>query len=147
MSPTEEAAVCLRANGIDDDNGGVRPGGGGLKTVPRDIRRWQRCWRRKTRPKTSTSTTEALVEDRRRVQGMEDNEGGGIGSAIGPMDCKRRGVSIFLAIASLTVTLYRIFLVAVSFWYYFHQIPFFVCCKKYYQFCNHVENIFVPGVH
>ena len=58
------------------------------------------------------------------------------------------GVSIFLPIALLTVTLSHLCLVAVSFCYCFHQIPLFlVHCKKYYKYCNHAENIFVPSVH
>ena len=55
-------------------------------------------------------------------------------------------VLIFLTIASLTVTLSRLCLVAVSFWYCFHKIPFFIHCKKYYQYCNHAKKI-VPSVH
>ena len=47
-------------------------------------------------------------------------------------------VSFFLVIASLTVTLSCLCLLAVSFRFFFHQIPFFVCCKKEYQYCNHV---------
>ena len=55
---------------------------------------------------------------------------------------------IFLAIVLLTVTLSCLCLVAVSFLYCFHQIPFFpVYCKIYNKNCNCVENIFVPSVH
>ena len=58
------------------------------------------------------------------------------------------GVSNFLAIVSQTVTLSRLCLVAVSFWYCFHQVHFPpIHFKKYYQYCNHVENIFVPSVN
>ena len=54
----------------------------------------------------------------------------------------------FLAIALLTVTLSRLCLIAVLFLYLFHQITFPpVNCKKDYQYCNHVENSFVPSVY
>ena len=56
-------------------------------------------------------------------------------------------VSVFLAIASLTVTLSLLCLVDVSFWYCSRHIPFyFVCCKKDYQYCNHGE-IFMYQVY
>ena len=47
----------------------------------------------------------------------------------------------FVALASLTVTLSYLCLVAVSFWYYFHLISVFIVgCKIDYQYWNHVEN-------
>ena len=38
--------------------------------------------------KTTTTTTDALAGDRQRVQGIEDNYGGGSGSTTGPVDWK-----------------------------------------------------------
>ena len=54
---------------------------------------------------------------------------------------------VFLAIASLTVTLYRLCLVAVSFYIVFVISLFFVHVNKYYHYCNHAENIFAPSVN
>ena len=40
--------------------------------------------------KTTKTTTEASAEDRQRVQGIRDNEGGGRGLMIGPVDFQQK---------------------------------------------------------
>ena len=96
---------------------------------------------------TATKTTEVLAEDRRRVQGIGNNDGGGSGSTTGPADWKQqRNVNFpcyWVANSNTVSSLYSCCLFLI----FFYQIPFFVCCKKYYQYCNHAENIFVPSVH
>ena len=66
MSLAEEAAVCLRAQDIDDDDGGISGGrqDRGLSTMrPRD-RRQQWRWRGlDDGPEKSTMTTEASEEE------------------------------------------------------------------------------------
>ena len=57
------------------------------------------------------------------------------------------GVLIFLDIVLLTVTLSRLCLVAVSFWYCFHQIPFFCSLQKILSKLQSCGNIFVQSVH
>ena len=64
----------------------INRGSGGLTMVPRHTRRWQRCRRRNISTKTSTTTMESLEEDRRRVQWIGDNDGGGSCSTTVPMD-------------------------------------------------------------
>ena len=63
--------------------------GGGLTTVPRNLRQQRRRRQRKTSTKTSTMTTEASVEDRQRVQRLRDNCGGGSSLTTGLMDWQR----------------------------------------------------------
>ena len=46
--------------------------------------------------KTKTTKTNASVEDRRRVQGIEDNNGGGSRSMTGLVDCQRQRSVDFL---------------------------------------------------
>ena len=75
--------------------------------------------------KTTTKTTEASTEDRQHVQGIGDNNKGANRSTTGTVDWKRQRSVALIDIALLTVTLSRICLVAVLFWYYFHQIPSF----------------------
>ena len=54
----------------------------------------------------------------------------------------------FVALASLTVTLSYLCLVAVSFWYYCHHTSVFIVrCKIDYPYWNHVENMFLPSVN
>ena len=107
-------------------------GGGGSMTGKRNIQ-WQlRCRRRIYNSSTGLGTTAEVAAAKLRARSVGNNN----------------GVSIFLAIASLTVTLSCLCRVAVSFWYCFHQIPFLpVRWKKDYQYYNHVKNIFVPSVH
>ena len=97
---------------------------------------------------TTTTTKEASAEDRGRVQGIGDNDGGGSGSTTGPVDWQRqRSVDFtFYSVAnSNTVSsLTRRCLVLILF---SSDSFIFVHCKKYYQYCNHAENIFVPSVH
>ena len=57
-------------------------------------------------------------------------------------------VSMFVTLASLKVTLSRLCLVAVLFWYFCYHISVFIFrCNIDYQYCNHVESIFVPSAH
>ena len=74
---------------------------------------------------TTTTTIDASAEDRQRVQGIEDDNGGGSGLTTGLVDWKRQQSVVFLAFGLLTLTLSRLYLVAVSFSYCFHHIPFF----------------------
>ena len=68
--------------------------------------------------KTKTTTTEASAEDRRRVQDIGDDDEGGSGSTMHPVDWQRQR------------TLSLLCLVAVQFWYCFHQITFFFTSKN-----------------
>ena len=77
------------------------------------------------RTKTTTTTTDASAEDRRRVQGIEDNNGGGSGFTTGPVDWQRQRSVDFLAFRLITVTLSRLCLVAVLFWYFSSDSFFF----------------------
>ena len=53
--------------------------------VPSNLRqRWRRWWR-DMGTKTTITTMEALVEDRRRFQGIGDNNRGGSGLTTGPV--------------------------------------------------------------
>ena len=61
-----------------------------MTVVPRDLRQQQRRRRRKISTKTSTKTMEASADDRRSVQEVIDNDGGGSGSMTGLMDCQRQ---------------------------------------------------------
>ena len=49
---------------------------------PRNLQKLQRRRQRKISTKTTIMTMEALAEDRRRVQGIGDDNGGGSGSAM-----------------------------------------------------------------
>ena len=98
--------------------------------------------------KTTTMTTDASVQDRRRVQGIEDDDGGGNRSTTGLVDWQRQQSVDFpcfqvanskniLSVSSCCLVLML-----------FSSNSFFlVCCMKYHQYCNHTENIFVPNVH
>ena len=104
-------------------------------------------WKRQgldNRPKEYTTTTEASAEDRRRVQGIGYDDGGGSGWTKGPLDWQDNKVLVFLTIVFLIVTLSCFCLVVVFVLYIFHQIPFFCSlqeilsvlqsCRKYV--CN-----------
>ena len=97
--------------------------------------------------KTSTRTMEASEEDRRHVQGIGDDNIGGSGSITGPMDWQQQRSTDFLcdcvANSNTVSSLSRRCL----FLNFFIRFFIFVCCKKDYNYCNHVENIFVPSVH
>ena len=86
---------------------------------PRNLRRrWMRQ-RRKMSTKTTTTTKNALAEDRQRVQGIKDENGDGSESTTGWWIGNNNRVLIFLTFMLLTVTLSRLYIVAVSFWYFF----------------------------
>ena len=115
---------CVR--GIRDDD----KGGRGLRMGQKDLQRqWRRRWRTVIL-KTSTTTTEATEKDRKRVQWIRYNDWGSSGSTKGPIDWQRRMCVDVLAIVSLTVTLSCLFLVAISFWYFFHHISLFCSLQK-----------------
>ena len=59
-------------------------------TVPRNIRRQWRHRHRKMITNNTTTTTEASAEDRRHVQGIGDNGGGGSWLTMGPADWQRQ---------------------------------------------------------
>ena len=124
LETTTEAAGARRpAQVIYNDDRGV----GGGRWVQR-LQQQQRRLRQRIddASKVLKATTEAAADQRHAWWIGNDN-----------------GMLIFLAIGLLTVTLSCIFLFDVSFWYCFHRIPLFlVCCKKYYQYWNHAENVF-----
>ena len=66
-------------------------------------------------PKNATTTTEALAEDIQRVQGIGDNDKEGSGYMMGLVDLQRQWRVDLLDIGLLTVTLSRLYLVAVLF--------------------------------
>ena len=111
---TEAAGAQLRSQGIYDDDGGFGRG--------RRARRLQQRQRRRRKSIDDVSkrldmTTEAEAAQRRARCIGNDNV-----------------VSIFLAIALLTVTLSRLCIAAVLFWFFFNRFLFFVHCNKYYQY-------------
>ena len=97
---------------------------------------------------TTTTVTDASVEDRQRVQWIEDNDGGGSRATTGLVDCQRQRsvyfpcfqVSNSNTVSSLSS--HCLFLVLFS-----CDSFFFVRCMKKYQYCNRGGNIFVPSVH
>ena len=126
---TTEVAWDWRSSlGIYDDDGGV---GGGIWAQRQQQQQQRRRRRIDDASKESDTTTEAAVSQW-RDRCINNNN----------------GVSILFAIISPSVTLSRFCLVDVSFWYFFHRITlFFVHWKRYYQYWNHAENIFVTSVH
>ena len=133
---------CVRGIG---DNKGV----GEVYTMgPRNLQRQQRHRRRKMITNTTTTTTKASTKDRRRIQGTEDNDGGGSGSTMGLVDWQQQqsvDFTCYLVANINTISpLYRCYLVFILF---SSDSFFIICCKKYYQYCNHAESIFVSSVH
>ena len=104
---TDAVGARRRARGIYDNNRGV----GGGKWAQRLKQQQQRRRRRIDDASKGSETTMEAAADWRHAQWIG----------------KSNEVLIFLAIGVLTVTLYHIYLVAVSFWYCFHQIPFCHC--------------------
>ena len=90
-----------------------------MTTGPRSLQQQRRHWRRNMITKTSTTKLEAPEEDRRRVQGIGDNDGGGSGSTTGPMDWKRRQSVYFpcycVSNSNTVLYLYRCCLVLIFF--------------------------------
>ena len=97
--------TCQRARGIYDDNGGVGEGIWAQRLQKRQRKRW---WRIDKASKVLEMTKED-VADWRQAQWIDNDN----------------GVLVFLAIGLLTVTLSRLCLFTISFWYCFHQIDFF----------------------
>ena len=98
--------------------------------------------------KTTTKATDALAEDRRRVQGIEDDDGGGSRLTTGLVDWQQKRSVYFpcfqVANSNTVLSLSNCCLVFIL----FSSYPFFfVGCLKYYQYCNYAENVFVPNVH
>ena len=91
-------------------------------TGPRNLQQRRRRRRRKVRMKTTTTTTDASPEDIRHVQGIEDNEKGGIRLTTSLVDWQRQQSVDFLCVqvANSNTNTSR-FLVLI----FFHQIPFF----------------------
>ena len=55
-----------------------------------NIQRQRRRWRREMSTKTTTMKTEASAKDRRRVQEIGDDDGGGSGSMTGQVDWQQQ---------------------------------------------------------
>ena len=96
---------------------------------------------------TTATTTEASAEDRRHVQGIRDDDGGGSGSMTGPVDWQQQQIVDFpfywLSNGNTASSLSIFCLVLI----FFVRFLFFVRCNKYYQYYNRVENIFVPSIN
>ena len=91
---------------------------------------------------------EASLENRPRDQGIRDDDGGGSGSTMGPMDWQQQHNINFPcyrdANSNTALSLSHHFLVLIQFSSdYFFPVHY----KNDYQYCNHVGNIFVPSVH
>ena len=84
--------------------------------------------------KTTTTTTGASEEDRGRVQGIGDNNRGGSVLTTGPVDWQQQQSVDFpcycVANSNTVSSMSCLCLVAVSFWYCFHHIPFFRSMQK-----------------
>ena len=133
-----------RVQGIRENNGCD----GGSTTVLRILQQQCMRWWKKMSTKTTTTITKASAEDRRCVQGIGDNNRSDSGSTTSLVDWQRKWRVDFpcyrVSNSNTVLTLSRRCLVSI----FFHQIPFsFVHCNKYYQYCNHAENIFAPSVH
>ena len=123
---TEAVGARRRAQGIYDNNEGV---GGGRWSRRLQQQQQQQQRRRRRRiydtSKWSETTTEAAAAWRRSWWIVNDD-----------------GVSTFLAISPLRVTLSLLCLITVSFWYFYHKITFFrslqerlsvlQSCEKYF---------------
>ena len=78
-----------------------------MTSGPRNLRRRRRHWQWNMSTKNTTRTTEASAEDRRRVQGIGDNDGGESGLATGPMDWQQKcSVNFPLIFANSNTVLY-----------------------------------------
>ena len=102
---TEAAGARRRSRGIYDDDRGV----GGGRWAQRLQQRQRMCPRRIDDASKGPKATTETAADRRQAQWISNDN----------------GVLISIAFRLLTVTLSRLCLVAVSFWYCFHHIPFF----------------------
>ena len=123
-------------------------GGKGSAMGPGNLRRRWRHRRREMSKKNTTTTMEASADDRRRVQGIGDDTGGSSGLTTVPVDWQRQRSVDFpfycVANSNNVSSLSRCCLVLI--------LPssysfFLVHCKKYYQYCNHAENISASSVH
>ena len=132
-----------RVRGIGDND----RGGEGSTTVLRSLQQWRRHRRRKMITKTTTTRTEALTDNRQRVQDIGDDNGGGSGSTtvLVNWQLQRSVDSPFYCIANSN-TVSSLSCCCLDLIYFFIFL-FFVHCNKYYQYCNHAENICVPSVH
>ena len=100
------------------------------------------------RTKTTTTTIEVSVEDIRRIQGIRDDNGGGSGLTTGLEDWQRQQSVDFTCycvansnnVSSLSCRCLILILFSSGSFPPVHS-------KKYYQYCNHAENTFVPSVH
>ena len=97
---------------------------------------------------TKTTTPAESEEDRQHLQGIKDDDGGGSRSMTGLVDCQRQQSVDFpcypVANSNNFLSLSILCLILILFSSYSF---FFVRCKKYYQYCNHAENVFSPSVH
>ena len=106
----EAAGARQRAWGTYKDDRGV--GGGRRAQIIQQ--RQRRRWRRIDDASKVSDMTMEVASDWRRAWWIFNNN----------------GVLILLAIRFLTMTLFYLCLIAVSFWYCFHQIPFFRSLQK-----------------
>ena len=129
VSETTTYAVGVRrwTQGIYDDGGSFCIGRWAQRIQQQQRRRRQRIYDMSKGLETTTKAAAA----RQQARWVGNNN----------------KVLILFSIASLTVTLSVLCLVTVSFWWYFHRFHFSIHFKKYYQYCNHAENIFLPSVH
>ena len=98
--------------------------------------------------KTKTTTTYASAEDRRRVQGIEDNDGGSVRSTTGLVDWKRQQSVYFpcfqVANSNNFSSLYSCYLVLIL----FSSDSFFFCSlHEILSVLQSCGNIFVPNAH
>ena len=115
---------------------------------PRNLRRQMRRRQRKMITKTTTITTEASAEDRQRVQRIGGENRGGSGSKMGPVDWQiQRSVDFTCYRVAKSNTVSSLSCLCLVLILFSSDSFFLVFRKKYYQYCNHAENICVPIVH
>ena len=113
-----------------------------------NLQRRQRRWRGKINMKTSTTTkTDALAEDRRPIQGIEDNDGCGSGSKTDPVDWQKQLTVDFpyfpVVNSNTSLSLSSCYLVLIL----FLSDVFFCSLQKIISVLQSCGKYFVPNVH
>ena len=112
-------------------------------TVPRNLRQRRRRRRRKMSTKITTTTTDTSAEYRWYAQGIGDKDGGGRGSTTAPVDWQQQwGVDYPCYCVATSNTVSSLSCCCLVLIYFSSGSLPPVYCKKYYQYCNHEENIF-----